>query len=43
MWNEVESGLRYGTIRGSGGGVTRDVMCKWWDVDSGGVLMWNVM
>ena len=26
MWNEAECGLRHGTIRGSGGGVMRDVV-----------------
>ena len=40
MWNEVECGLRHGAIRGSGGGVMR---VKWWDVECGGVLMWNVL
>ena len=26
MWNEAECGLRHGAIRGSGGGVMRDVV-----------------
>ena len=38
IWNEAECGPRHGAIRGSGGGVMRDVCGKWWGVECG-VLM----